>query len=321
MKLMRLGRKKFLTGFDLAWPWAIRYCARLKDCLLINQNLRLGAGMSEAESKSKRKSDPTDPSDRTDRSGSAAKNMRLRPSGGYRKLRSFRTTSVIYDATVSFCDRFMDKRSRTVDQMVQAARSGRQNIAEGSRASATSTQTELRLINVARASLDELLLDFEDFLRQRGLSQWSKDDPRALQVRAVGKQNRTDQSDPTDRSDFKDYENWLLSDDPAVVANAIICLIHQANYLLDRQIAGLEGQFIQEGGYTERLAAARIEERARQRRQGQVDLTDRAEKDGPVCPKCGKPMALRTARKGANAGSQFWGCCGYPECKGARQIE
>ena len=321
MKLVRLGRKKFLTGFDLAWPWAIRYCARLKDCLLINQNLRLGAGMSEAESKSKRKSDPTDPSDRTDRSGSAAKNMRLRPSGGYRKLRSFRTTSVIYDATVSFCDRFMDKRSRTVDQMVQAARSGRQNIAEGSRASATSTQTELRLINVARASLDELLLDFEDFLRQRGLSQWSKDDPRALQVRAVGKQNRTDQSDPTDRSDFKDYENWLLSDDPAVVANAIICLIHQANYLLDRQIAGLEGQFIQEGGYTERLAAARIEERARQRRQGQVDLTDRAEKDGPVCPKCGNPMVLRTARKGANAGSQFWGCCGYPKCKGTHQID
>ena len=126
---------------------------------------------------------------------------------------------------------------------------------------------------------------------------------------------------PTDRSDFKDYETWLLSDDPAVVANAIICLIHQANYLLDRQIAGLEGQFIQEGGYTERLAAARIEERARQRRQGQVDLTDRAEKDGPVCPKCGNPMVLRTARKGANAGSQFWGCCAYPKCKGVRQIE
>ena len=103
---------------------------------------------------------------------------RLRPSGGYRKLRSFQVTTVIYDATVRFCERFLDKRSRTVDQMVQAARSGRQNIAEGSRAAATSSQTELRLVNVARASLDELLLDYEDFLRQRGKRQWGKDDPR-----------------------------------------------------------------------------------------------------------------------------------------------
>ena len=103
---------------------------------------------------------------------------RLRPSGGYRTLRSFQAATIIYDATVSFCERFLDKRSRTVDQMVQAARSGRQNIAEGSRAAATSSQTELRLVNVARASLDELLLDYEDFLRQRGMRQWSKDDPR-----------------------------------------------------------------------------------------------------------------------------------------------
>jgi four helix bundle suffix protein len=228
---------------------------------------------------------------------------------------------VIYDATVSFCDRFMDKRSRTVDQMVQAARSGRQNIAEGSRASAASSQTELRLINVARASLDELLLDFEDFLRQRDLPQWTKDDPRALEVRAVGREHRTDQSDRTDRSDFKDYECWLLHTDPAVVANAIICLIHQANYLLDRQIVAMERQFIKEGGYTERLAAARIEERGRQRRTDEADSADRVEQKTPVCPKCGEPMALRTARKGANAGSQFWGCCGYPKCNGTRQID
>jgi restriction system protein len=93
----------------------------------------------------------------------------LRPHGGYRRLRSFQVTEIIYDGTVAFCDRFIDKRSRTHDQMVQAARSGRQNIAEGSRASATSSQTELRLVNVARASLDELLLDYEDFLRQRKL--------------------------------------------------------------------------------------------------------------------------------------------------------
>ena len=120
----------------------------------------------------------------------------LRPHGGYRRLRSFQVTEIIYDGTVVFCDRFVDKRSRTHDQMVQAARSGRQNIAEGSRASATSSQTELRLVNVARASLDELLLDYEDFLRQRGLKQWEKDDPEARRVREawvkIDRSERTD---------------------------------------------------------------------------------------------------------------------------------
>jgi len=116
--------------------------------------------------------------------------------------------------------------------MVQAARSGRQNIAEGSRASATSSQTELRLVNVARASLDELLLDYEDFLRQRGLKQWEKDDLEARWVREVGV--KTDRTDPSDQK--KRYSEWLDHRDPAVVANALICLIHQANYLPDRQI-------------------------------------------------------------------------------------
>lgn len=253
--------------------------------------------------------DPSDQSDRTDRSKEAARLARLRPSGGYRKLRSFQVTTVIYDATVSFCDRFVDKRSRTHDQMVQAARSGRQNIAEGSRASATSSQTELRLVNVARASLDELLLDYEDFLRQRGLAQWGKDDPRAKAVREVGKGiDRTDSSDQPDRSDEKSYSRWLNHSDPEVVANAIICLIHQANYLLDRQVAGLERQFIHEGGYSERLAAARIQERRKQPLEQEV----------PACPLCGKAMILRTARKGKKAGSSFWGCSGFPECKGIR---
>jgi restriction system protein len=117
---------------------------------------------------------------------------RLRPSGGYRKLRSFQTATIIYDGTVSFCVRFLDKRSRTVDQMVQAARSGRQNIAEGSRASATSSKTELRLVNVARASLDELLLDYEDFLRQHGKRQWHKNDREAREVRALGGEHPQD---------------------------------------------------------------------------------------------------------------------------------
>jgi len=249
-----------------------------------------------------------------DRSVGFDRSRRLRPSGGYRALRSFQVATIIYDTTVGFCERFVDKRSRTHDQMVQAARSGRQNIAEGSRASATSSQTELRLVNVARGSLDELLLDYEDFLRQRGLRQWAKDDPEARKVRSLGVQHRTD---PSDRSAPSDYSLWLSSADPAVVANAIICLIHQANYLLDRQTAALERGFVKEGGYSEQLAAARIAERAKH----QSDPSDRSDSGLPPCPLCGKPMTLRTARKGPHAGSQFLGCSGYPACRGTRSSE
>lgn len=228
---------------------------------------------------------------------------RLRPSGGYRRLRTFQTATIIYDATVSFCRRFVDSRSRTNDQMIQAARSGRQNIAEGSRASAVSSQTELRLVNVARASLDELLLDFEDFLRQNGLPQWTKNDPQARSVRNAGRAG----GNPYGR---EPYAAWLSGDDPAVVANAMICLIHQANYLLDRQISSLERRFIEDGGYTERLAAERIKQRR-----------ERPGSSRPVCPECGEPMALRTARKGRKAGGQFWGCSCYPHCRGMRRLD
>ena len=244
---------------------------------------------------------------------SGQEHQRLRPSGGYRTLRSFRAATIIYDATVSFCERFIPARSRTVDQMVQAARSGRQNIAEGSRASATSSQTELRLVNVARASLDELLLDYEDFLRQRGHRAWTKDDPEAHKVRAVAARFRTDRSDPsdpTDQADAKPYAAWLSHKDPGVVANTIICLIHQANYLLDQQIGALERSFVEGGGYSEQLAAARIDHR--RAHPGGTDL---------ACPACGKVMVLRTTRQGARAGSQFWGCSGFPECKGTRKLD
>ena len=130
----------------------------------------------------------------------------------------------IYDATVAFCDRFVDKRSRTHDQMVQAARSGGQNIAEGRRASATSSQTELRLVGVARPSLDELLLDYEDFLRHRGLPQWGKDDPRAVQVRALGKFHPTDPTDPTDRSDRTDQTDRSPAPLPCPVCGGAMAL-------------------------------------------------------------------------------------------------
>jgi len=249
----------------------------------------------------------------------------LRPHGGYRKLRSFQVAEIIYDGTVVFCDRFLDaRRTRLVDQMEQAARSGRQNIAEGSRASGTSSQTELRLIGVARASLDELLLDFEDYLRQHGLPLGSKDHPKAREVRglaAAEDDSRTDRTDQTDRTGtYERYRSLIEKGDAETAANTLICLIHQANYLLDRQISALEKQFVHEGGYSERLAAARLEARRRKEndRTDRTDQTDRTKDrpQAPDCRLCSGPMILRTARKGPQAGSQFWGCAGYPACKG-----
>lgn len=168
--------------------------------------------------------------------------------GGYRGLRSFQAAEIVYDATIVFCDRFIDKRSRTYDQMVQAARSGRQNIAEGSQASGTSRKTELKLTGVARASLEELLLDYEDFLRQRGLALWLKDDPRALEVRRLaGVAGRS----------FETYRPFFTRARPEVAANAAICLVRQTCFLLDRQLGALERRFLEEGGFTERLFDAR----------------------------------------------------------------
>ncbi len=257
---------------------------------------------------------------------------KLRPSGGYRDLRSFQICTVIYDATCWFCERFLEPRSRMSDQMVQAARSGRQNIAEGSRAAATSSQTELRLVNVARSSLEELLLDYEDFLRHRHLLQWPAESVEAMEVRRLGLVNRSDPSHEADPSDeaphriadeqhYALYAKWLDHKNPAIRANTLICLINQANYLLDRQIEALEKRFVQEGGYSEQLAAARLAERERQRGSpaGRSDARDRSASI-PLCPKCGKPMVLRTAHKGTGASKQFWGCTGYPDCTGLLEV-
>lgn len=180
------------------------------------------------------------------------------PHGGYRKLRSFQTAQAVYDGTVIFCNRFVDKRSRTHDQMVQAARSGVQNIAEGSMASATSKKSELKLTGVARASLEELLLDYEDFLRQRGLRVWAKDSPEAMGVRRRYKSDGSDGSDGSDKSD----PYGLASATPEVAANTLICLINQASFLLRQQLQKLEQAFLAEGGFTERMY------RERQNRRG-----------------------------------------------------
>ncbi len=172
--------------------------------------------------------------------------------GGYRNLKSYQTAEIIYDATVVFCDRFIDKRSRTHDQMVQAARSGKQNIAEGSMVSGTSKKSELKLIGVARASLEELLLDYKDFLRQRGLPLWEKTHLEAQAVRNLAFENN--------RS-YETYKTYVEAAPPETAANTLICLIHQANYLLDQQLRQLEKQFLKEGGFTEKLYNARRQPR------------------------------------------------------------
>jgi four helix bundle suffix protein len=201
------------------------------------------------------------------------------PHGGYQNLLSYRKAEIVYDATVFFCDRFIDRRSRTRDQMVQAARSGKQNIVEGSMASGTSKEMEIKLTNVARASLEELLVDYWDFLRTKGAPIWEKDSKEAKYVRELGRNmangasgtNMTYKSPESHRTHFppesyETYKPFIETRPPEVVANIIICLIHQANYLLDRQLKQLEAAFLAEGGLRERMTRARLDAREKSSR-------------------------------------------------------
>lgn len=224
------------------------------------------------------------------------------PHGGYENLHSYRKSLIVFLATYYLVKRWVRMGSRTRDQMEQSARSGKQNIVEGSLASATSKQTEIHLTNVARASIGELLEDYKDFLRLRGLPIWDKNDPRMLAMRAQG----------TDDATYETYRTCVESDDPEVVGNVMVCLCSQTGYLLDQQIRELEQAFLKEGGIRERMTQARLAARDPQ----PAPQTDAAE--SPDCPLCGKPMRKRTARQGRNAGRQFWGCPAYPDCKGTR---
>ena len=194
--------------------------------------------------------------------------------GGYRKLKSFQIAQLVYDVTVRFCERYVDKFSRTVDQMVQAARSGVQNIAEGSQASGTSKKTELKLTNVARSSLEELRRDYEDFLRQRNLQQWGMDDSRRKELIARRPKTADDVSGWV--NDVYERENHpssmvstqsilsIRSTYPEISANGALVLIAVANSLLDRQIKAQAEAFENEGGFTERMY--RIRQQSRNKR-------------------------------------------------------
>jgi four helix bundle suffix protein len=172
--------------------------------------------------------------------------------GHYQELLSYQKAEVVYDLTYRFCQRFFDRGDRTIDQMIQAARSGKQNIVEGSKASGTSKEMEIKLTNVARASLEELLVDYRDFLRVRNHSIWEKDSKEARYVRKLGNQPR---------ATYETYRELCETRPAEVIANMALCLIHQANYLLDQQIRRLEQDFIKEGGLRERMTRVRLQQR------------------------------------------------------------
>jgi len=237
-------------------------------------------------------------------------NSPLMPYGGYEHLCSYKVAEAVYDATVVFCDRFVDKRSRTHDQMVPAARSGVRNISEGSGAAATSRKTEIKLTNVARASLsDELLKDYKSFLIQRGLRVWQKDAPEALAMRERLKHDTISDLPPAKEKTARltglaGLSAYVTKAEPELAANAMLCAVNQAAYLLRRQLEQQSRDFVEQGGFTERLYTVRMQAR------------EAGKPIAPSCPLCGKEMRKRTAAKGPHAGESFWGCSGYPDCRG-----
>lgn len=176
------------------------------------------------------------------------------PRGDYEKLLSFQKAEVVFDITFRFAHKYLDRGDRTIDQMIQSARSGKQNILEGSKAGRTSKETEIKLTNVARSSLEELLRDYRDYLRVRDLPLWDKDSKQARFVRDLGRM--TPQT-------FELYREFVETRPPAVIANIAICLIHQANYLLDQQMKTLDREFVVQGGLRERMTRARLNYRNR----------------------------------------------------------
>lgn len=179
------------------------------------------------------------------------------PHGGYRHLFSYQKAEIIYDGTVYFTTRFFHKYDRTVGQMVQAARSGKQNIAEGSMASATSKEMEIKLTSVARASLEELMIDYEDFLRTRKLPLWHKTHRLVARLREL--------NNSTPKATYATFQKAIEHDDPEICANTMITLIKICTYLLKNQMLQLESAFVKEGGMRERMTWARIKEREKNR--------------------------------------------------------
>lgn len=240
--------------------------------------------------------------------------------GGFRRLHSFTLATIVQLETLRFCRRFLtadpreretkfyDPKGRQYDQMVQAARGGRQNIIEGSERAATSKDTEMKLTDVARASLSELRGDYEVLILDRGELPWSVHSPEAKAINAVSLDAPAFQDDMVHesakhaREQRKKYARWLDADDPVVVANAMLMMIGRALNMLKSLIESQGKAFEKTGGFSERLSTKRREIRDQQK--------DAA---APACPQCGQPMRRRQSAKG-----DFWGCSAYPDCKGTR---
>lgn len=180
----------------------------------------------------------------------------IKKTGNYKDLISYRKADCIYEITYYFCNHYLQKPDRTIDQMIQAARSGKQNIIEGSAASATSSKTEIKLINVAKASLHELLADYEDYLKSRHHRQWEKGSVEYEAMREVGRIH----NEPAY------YMNLISTRPPETIANIAIILINQADYLLFKLLKRLEKDFLENGGFSERMRKLRLEARDNQRK-------------------------------------------------------
>ncbi len=243
--------------------------------------------------------------------------------GGYRKLHSFTFATMIHLGTISFCRRFISYREdplgKTAGQMVGAARSGRQNIIEASERSATSKETEIKLTDVARASLGELLGDYEIYLAAKNVLPWAPDDPQRRKLSALVLPSFEYADDPL--HDYWRYYHevktpflpFVESKDDVIAANTMIVITGKAMAMIKSQLATLGDSFLENGGFRERMYQCRTEKRDNAPADGQAAA--------PGCPECGKPMRRRTARNGKNAGDPFWGCSGYPECRAIQPIK
>ena len=238
-------------------------------------------------------------------------------TGGYFRLDSWILANIVQLGTQTFCGRFLNRSNdpcgRQYDQMTQASRSGCANIAEGSARRATSKETEMKLTDVARSSLAELSGDFLNWLLRQGKIPWGKNTPESREVYAV----RLDKPEYGEDvvhdacahilSQRKKFAKWLESGNDEEMANCLLILIARVINMLNHQMETQGDTFEKEGGFREKLTSMRVDAIAKQ-------------ESAPACSDCGKPMRRRKARTGKNAGKEFWGCTGYPDCKAVREM-
>ena len=246
--------------------------------------------------------------------------MNFRRSSYY-WLNTWVMANIIQLSTKEFCKRFIDFHEdpcgRQYDQMTQAARSATANIAEGNARHDTSKETEMKLIDVARASIAELAGDYLSYIMQKNELPWSKNDEIYKNISDLNLENPNYQDDVVRESarhilkQKQLFDQWLTADDPIIVANCLLILCDRLTLMINKQLDTLLAKFTEEGGFTEALTAERLQYRKQ----------ESIEQEAPVCPVCGKPMIRRMAKKGINSGKQFWSCSSYPECRGTRKIE